>query len=92
MVIAVFSIPQAVLPGIVGRMFIRPYTWHWGGDGGEDCLNQDFQDFRIMGDDGLEMWGGYIFCTGLFLCTSHDIRRGAQKTVPPKKGLNAVHF
>jgi hypothetical protein len=32
--IAAFFIPQAVLPGIVGRMFIRPYTWNWGLDGG----------------------------------------------------------
>ena len=31
--IAAFFIPQAVLPGIVGRMFIRPYTWNWGGRG-----------------------------------------------------------
>jgi hypothetical protein len=31
--IAAFFIPQAVLPGIVGRMFIRPYTWNWGMDG-----------------------------------------------------------
>jgi hypothetical protein len=32
--IATFSIPQAVLPGIVGRLFIRPYTWNWGVEGG----------------------------------------------------------
>jgi hypothetical protein len=32
--IAAFFIPQAVLPGIVGRMIIRPYTWNWGLDGG----------------------------------------------------------
>jgi hypothetical protein len=34
MVIAAFSIPQAVMPGIVGRMFIRPYTWNSGMYGG----------------------------------------------------------
>jgi hypothetical protein len=31
--IAVFFIPWAVLPGTVGRMFIRPYAWNWGGGG-----------------------------------------------------------
>jgi hypothetical protein len=52
--IAAFFIPQAVLPGIVGRMIIRPYTWNWGLDGGNGSGRlsesgfsgfQDFQDY-----------------------------------------------
>jgi hypothetical protein len=31
--IAAFFIPWVVLPGMVGRMIIRPYAWNWGGGG-----------------------------------------------------------
>jgi hypothetical protein len=52
--IAVFFIPQAVLPGIVGRMVIRPYAWNWGGGGNEpERLSESgfsgFQDFQDYG-------------------------------------------
>jgi hypothetical protein len=60
MVIAAFSSPQAVLPASLGECLFAPTPGIGGVDRGEDCLNQDFQDFRmirIMGDDGLEMGG-----------------------------------
>jgi hypothetical protein len=51
MVIAAFSIPQAVIPGIVGRMFIRPYTWNWGMDGPGRLSESGFSGFSGFWDD-----------------------------------------
>ena len=61
------------MPGIVGRMFIRLYTWNWGLDGGmgrEGCLNQDLQDFRMIRIVGDGDGRGCIFRTGLLLASN----------------------